>query len=32
MYNIVLLVPDDLPAGVSRQPGFVEEMRALFDG
>ncbi|KPI39218.1 3-hydroxybenzoate 6-hydroxylase [Cyphellophora attinorum] len=32
MYNIVLLVPDDLPAGVSRQPGSVEEMRALFTG
>lgn len=32
MYNIVLLVPDDLPAGVSRQPGSVEEMRALFEG
>jgi salicylate hydroxylase len=30
MYNIVLLVPDDLPAGVSRQTGSVEEMRALF--
>lgn len=32
MYNIVLLVPDDLPAGVSRQSGSVEEMRALFTG
>lgn len=32
MYNIVLLVPDDLPEGVRRQPGSVEEMRALFDG
>lgn len=30
MYNIVLLVPDDLPEGVSRQAGSVEEMRALF--
>jgi salicylate hydroxylase len=30
MYNIVLLVPDDLPTGVSRQPGSVEEMKALF--
>lgn len=30
MYNIVLLVPDDLPAGISRQPGSVDEMRALF--
>lgn len=32
MYNIVLLVPDDLPTGVSRQPGSVEEMKALFTG
>lgn len=32
MYNIVLLVPDDLPTGVSRQPGSVEEMKALFNG
>jgi salicylate hydroxylase len=31
MYNIVLLVPDDLPEGVSKQPGSVEEMRALFE-
>ncbi|KAJ6181256.1 hypothetical protein N7519_011717 [Penicillium mononematosum] len=30
MYNIVLLVPDDLPHGVSRQSGSVEEMQALF--
>lgn len=30
MYNIVLLVPDDLPPGVSRQSGSVEEMQALF--
>lgn len=30
MYNIVLLVPDDLPDGVSRQAGSVEEMKALF--
>lgn len=30
MYNVVLLVPDDLPEGVSRQPGNVEEMKALF--
>lgn len=30
MYNIVLLVPDDLPDGVGRQSGSVEEMRALF--
>ena len=32
MYNIVLLVPDDLPEGVSRTAGSVEEMRALFEG
>lgn len=30
MYNIVLLVPDDLPAGVNRQAGSVDEMKALF--
>lgn len=30
MYNIVLLVPDDLPPGISRQPGSIDEMRALF--
>lgn len=30
MYNIVLLVPDDLPPGVSRDSGSVEEMQALF--
>jgi salicylate hydroxylase len=30
MYNLVLLVPDDLPPGLSRQPGSVEEMKALF--
>ncbi|KAI9831772.1 MAG: hypothetical protein M1819_004669 [Sarea resinae] len=30
MYNLVLLVPDDLPENVSRRPGSVEEMRALF--
>lgn len=30
LYNVVLLVPDDLPDGVSRQPGSVEEMKALF--
>lgn len=29
-YNMVLLVPDDLPASVSRQKGSVGEMRALF--
>lgn len=32
MLNIVLLVPDDLPAGVARQPGSLEEMRELFNG
>lgn len=32
MYNIVLLVPDNLPPGVSRQAGSVEEMRKLFVG
>ncbi|KAG8412660.1 hypothetical protein J3458_013101 [Metarhizium acridum] len=32
MYNIVLLVPDDLPKEASRQAGSVEEMIALFDG
>lgn len=30
LYNVVLLVPDDLPEGVSRQPGSVAEMKALF--
>ncbi|KAI8961402.1 FAD/NAD(P)-binding domain-containing protein [Daldinia sp. FL1419] len=29
-FNLVLLAPDDLPNGVSRQAGSVEEMRALF--
>jgi salicylate hydroxylase len=32
MYNIVLLVPDNLPPGVSRQAGSVEEMKELFVG
>ncbi|CAN8104108.1 unnamed protein product [Discula destructiva] len=32
LYNVVLLVPDDLPEGVSRQSGSVEEMKALFAG
>ncbi|KAK6208997.1 hypothetical protein LQW54_006745 [Pestalotiopsis sp. IQ-011] len=32
MYNIVLLVPDDLPEGVSKQSGSVDEMKALFKG
>lgn len=31
MYNVVLLVPDDLPSDVSRQAGSVEEMRQLFN-
>ncbi|KAM6529318.1 hypothetical protein FALCPG4_007457 [Fusarium falciforme] len=30
MYNIVLLVPDDLPEGIRRQEGSVEEMKGLF--
>ena len=30
MFNVVLLVPDNLPPGVSRQEGSVEEMRELF--
>ncbi|KAK7426102.1 hypothetical protein QQZ08_007412 [Neonectria magnoliae] len=30
MYNIVLLVPDDLPEGASRQSGSVEEIREFF--
>ncbi|KAJ5492974.1 FAD-dependent monooxygenase OpS4 [Penicillium diatomitis] len=32
MYNIVLLVPDNLPPGVSRQAGSVDEMKELFVG
>ncbi|KAI1432281.1 hypothetical protein GGR50DRAFT_675491 [Xylaria sp. CBS 124048] len=32
MYNLVLIVPDDLPEGVRRQPGSSEQMRALFNG
>ncbi|KAF1982744.1 FAD/NAD(P)-binding domain-containing protein [Aulographum hederae CBS 113979] len=32
MYNIVLLVPDDLPESVSKQAGSVEEIRKLFQG
>lgn len=32
MINIVLLVPDNLPPGVSREAGSVEEMRGLFKG
>lgn len=30
MYNIVLLVPDTLPSGVSKLSGSVEEMKKLF--
>lgn len=30
MFNIVLLVPDNLPSGVARQPGSLDEMRAIF--
>lgn len=30
MFNIVLLVPDDLPAGVARQAGSLDEMRVIF--
>lgn len=30
MYNIVLLVPDTLPSGVSKLTGSVEEMKSLF--
>ncbi|KAI9685976.1 MAG: hypothetical protein M1822_003959 [Bathelium mastoideum] len=32
MYNIVLLVPDNLPADVAKQPGGLEEMMELFAG
>jgi 2-polyprenyl-6-methoxyphenol hydroxylase and related FAD-dependent oxidoreductases len=32
MFNIVLLVPDNLPPGISRQAGSVDEMRELFGG
>lgn len=31
-YNIVLLVPDDLPPNVRRAEGDTDEMMALFDG
>ena len=31
-YNVVLLVPDDLPPEVARQKGDTEEMLKLFDG
>ncbi|GJC84285.1 FAD-dependent monooxygenase OpS4 [Colletotrichum liriopes] len=30
MYNLVLLAPDDLPSGVSRQAGNVEDLKARF--
>ncbi|TKA48654.1 hypothetical protein B0A54_00790 [Friedmanniomyces endolithicus] len=30
MFNMVLLVPDDLPDDVARQPGSLDEMRTLF--
>lgn len=32
VYNLVLLVPDDLPPGVRRQTGSVAEMKELFKG
>jgi salicylate hydroxylase len=32
MYNVVLLVPDDLEEGVARTEGNVDEMRKYFDG
>lgn len=32
MYNIVLLVPDDLPSNVSRLAGSTDEMKKLFEG
>jgi len=32
MLNIVLLVPDDLPEGVAKQPGSLQEMKKLFEG
>lgn len=32
MYNVVLLVPDDLPESVARMEGSLEEMRGLFEG
>jgi salicylate hydroxylase len=32
MYNVVLLVPDDLEAGVSRTAGSLSEMKSLFEG
>lgn len=32
MFNIVLLVPDNLPPHVARQAGDIDEMKALFKG
>jgi salicylate hydroxylase len=32
MYNVVLLVPDDLEEGVARTEGDIDEMRKLFEG
>lgn len=32
MYNLVLLCPDSLPAGVAKQAGSVDEMKQLFVG
>jgi salicylate hydroxylase len=32
MYNVVLLVPDDLEEGVARTKGNLDEMRKLFEG
>ncbi|KAF2187905.1 FAD binding domain-containing protein [Zopfia rhizophila CBS 207.26] len=32
MYNVVLLVPDDLPDNIARVSGNLEEMRGLFEG
>ncbi|EYE97466.1 putative monooxygenase [Aspergillus ruber CBS 135680] len=32
MFNVVLLVPDNLPPGVAREAGSIEEMRGLFGG
>ncbi|KAI5923891.1 FAD binding domain-containing protein [Camillea tinctor] len=32
MYNIVLLVPDDLPDGISKQAGSIDEMKTFFEG
>ncbi|KAK5940850.1 hypothetical protein PMZ80_007267 [Knufia obscura] len=32
MYNLVLLVPDDLPPEVSRRPASIDEMKQLFEG